>query len=557
MPQPVYATGPQVKTDECQRIVTSLVTLQCMNANNCIGVELGDIRPAIMLQLSRMSGGNYATACAGYLDGIFNDYVSQYANAAPKGISVGFPTPAAPNTNANGNQIQLSNPFATPAPDWATDMRERQLELQALHTETGTNNHQIQSAEFPTTYADVSFTERLENARNGYEPFKDARAYREMDIEDEETYLARIEKSKKEEEEEKEGCTEKICYIAYELNGGTEDNNSPKQHKTCNGDTTLKRPSRTGYTFGGWYTQEDFSGDPKTEISDEDCTNNGNTIKLYAKWTAGTPCTPKKCTITYELDGGKNHDENPSEYTTCGNPVPLKSPTKTANTFDAWYTEQNFASDKKITEIRDEHCTDNNGTIKIYAHWANNNIPIICEADYTPPVHTLDEDTTGKYAILVQPYTSKQLKNTEYQKVTGNSSGNNWTNALERWWNKNCSDYDINVIDDQAIINKSLHNKRSPNTNIDYYLYTATQGYPQGIIVSDIRTSLQTIMKFNKLEDALCTANWLANTMKNTACENPQLHLYVVELLPDNKYKIVGPDDTSGTDKKGDGYKAF
>ena len=207
MPQPVYATGPQVKTDECQRIVTSLVTLQCMNANNCIGVELGDIRPAIMLQLSRMTGGNYATACAGYLDGIFNDYVSQFANAAPNGMPSKFPTPAAPNTNANGNQIQLSNPFTTPAPDWATDMRERQLELQALHTETGTNNHQIQSADFPTTYADVSFTDRLENARNGYEPFKDARAYREMDIEDEETYLERVErikKLKKKEDEEKD-----------------------------------------------------------------------------------------------------------------------------------------------------------------------------------------------------------------------------------------------------------------------------------------------------------------------------------------------------------------
>ena len=208
MPQPVYATGPQVKTDECQRIVTSLVTLQCMNANNCIGVELGDIRPAIILQLSRMSGGNYATACAGYLDGIFNDYVSQFANAAPNGTPSKFPTPVAPNTNANGNQIQqLSNPFATPAPDWATDMRERQLELQALHTETDTNNHQIQSAEFPTTYADVSFTDRLENARNGYEPFKDAHAYREMDIEDEETYLERVErikKLKKKEDEEKD-----------------------------------------------------------------------------------------------------------------------------------------------------------------------------------------------------------------------------------------------------------------------------------------------------------------------------------------------------------------
>ncbi|MBQ1997729.1 MAG: hypothetical protein II238_04740 [Alphaproteobacteria bacterium] len=145
MPQPVYATGPQVKTDECQRIVTSLVTLQCMNANNCIGARIDDIRPAIILQLSRMSGGNYATACAGYLDGIFNDYVSQFANAAPKGISVGFPIPAAPNTNANGNQIQLSNPFATPAPDWATDMRERQSELQDLHTQTQKHLYEVET----------------------------------------------------------------------------------------------------------------------------------------------------------------------------------------------------------------------------------------------------------------------------------------------------------------------------------------------------------------------------------------------------------------------------
>ena len=281
MPQPVYATGPQVKTDECQRIVTSLVTLQCMNANNCIGVELGDIRPAIMLQLSRMTGGNYATACAGYLDGIFNDYVSQFANAAPNGTPSKFPTPVAPNTNANGNQIQLSNPFATPAPDWATDMRERKLELQALHTETGTNNHQIQSAEFPATYADVSFTDRLENARNGYEPFKDARAYREMDIEDEETYLARIERSKPTKK-----CTEKTCNIDYVLNGGT------------------------------------------------------------------------------------NHNENPDEFTTCGNPVTLRSPTKTANTFDAWYTDQNYASDKKITKIEDKHCTTDGDTIKLYARWS-------------------------------------------------------------------------------------------------------------------------------------------------------------------------------------------
>ena len=99
MPQPVYATGPDITTDECQRIVTSLVTVQCMNLNNCITTELSDIRPTIMLQLSRVSGGNYATACGGYLDGIFNDYVAQYANAAPRCFAASFPNATTQNKN--------------------------------------------------------------------------------------------------------------------------------------------------------------------------------------------------------------------------------------------------------------------------------------------------------------------------------------------------------------------------------------------------------------------------------------------------------------------------
>ena len=325
MPQPVYATGPQVKTDECQRIVTSLVTLQCMNANNCIDARIDDIRPAIILQLSRMSGGNYATACAGYLDGIFNDYVSQFANAAPKGISVGFPIPAAPNTNANSNQIQLNNPFATSAPDWATDMRERQLELQALHTETGTNNYHVQHADFPATYADVSFTDRLENARNGYEPFKDARAYREMDIEDEETYLERINKEK---------CTKKTCNIEYYLSGGVNNSRNPKKYTTCGRPITLQEPTLTKkyYTTKGrqisnfsldfiaWYTDPNFASDKKiTKIEDKHCKTDGGTIELYAKWSIGQPTADPDGTPPELLGNNENPnplgDQNPQEGT--------------------------------------------------------------------------------------------------------------------------------------------------------------------------------------------------------------------------------------------------
>lgn len=192
MPQPVYATGPDITTDECQRIVRSLITVQCMNMNNCIDTQLSDIRPTIMLQLSRMSGGNYATACSGYLDGIFNEYISQYANAAPRGVATSFPTATTPNHNIGVNsQIEIKNPLVQEKPEWATEMQERKQELQDLQSQNGTNDYGIYANAFPTTYADISFSERMGNAQAGYEPFKDTSAYTTLKIETEKEYITR------------------------------------------------------------------------------------------------------------------------------------------------------------------------------------------------------------------------------------------------------------------------------------------------------------------------------------------------------------------------------
>ena len=192
MPQPVYAMGPDVTTDECQRIVTSMITVQCMNLNNCIGTELSEIRPTIMVQLSRMTGGNYATACGGYIDGAFDEYKSQYANAAPRGGTTAFPTPTVPNPNATQQpQVQIKNPFTPQAPDWAIEMQDRKQELQDLQSQNGTNQYGVTAAAFPTTYADLSFTERMENEKIGYEPYKDVSAFDKLKIETKEEYLTR------------------------------------------------------------------------------------------------------------------------------------------------------------------------------------------------------------------------------------------------------------------------------------------------------------------------------------------------------------------------------
>ena len=77
--------------------------------------------------------------------------------------------------------------------------------------------------------------------------------------------------------------------IIYELDGGANDENNPTTYTVETPTIGFAAPSKTGYTFNGWYAEKDFSGDNVTELSQG---NYGN-VTLYAKWTAN------KYTITY------------------------------------------------------------------------------------------------------------------------------------------------------------------------------------------------------------------------------------------------------------------
>jgi len=198
MPQPVYAQGPGLNTGDCQRTVSNLIAAECGLRNNCVGVRLMDIRPTIMTQLSRLPGHNYATACGGYIDTIFNEYVSNNAIADGRNTGTSLPTYAVPNPNATQSQqkIQIKNPYEQKLPTWngqpwAQEMIERKQELDQLQSQNGVGSEKIVNAEFPTTYADLSFTERMANEAAGFEPWKDAKAYLSMNIESEEDYLQR------------------------------------------------------------------------------------------------------------------------------------------------------------------------------------------------------------------------------------------------------------------------------------------------------------------------------------------------------------------------------
>ena len=115
--------------------------------------------------------------------------------------------------------------------------------------------------------------------------------------------------------------------INYHLDGGENVGSNPATY-TIEADTiTLADPSKTGYTFGGWYASEDFSGEKVTEITE------GSTgVKdLYAKWTVN------QYTITFDTDGGNELDPITQNYNTAV--TAPADPTKEGYTFAGWDVE--------------------------------------------------------------------------------------------------------------------------------------------------------------------------------------------------------------------------
>ncbi|MCQ2562641.1 MAG: hypothetical protein MJ158_03450 [Alphaproteobacteria bacterium] len=181
LPQPVYLQGADLTAGDCQQVVQSLISVQCMTRNNCKNTSLSDIRPAIMVQLSSLSDQhNYASSCAGFIDTIFESYMAQYGNNIPK--KTAFPTVSVPSPTTNPNAIELHNPYKIETPEWKQDIIERSQELQNLQQQNGAGNYKLSATAFPKTIDDVSFAEQMENLQEGYAPFKDKSAFHQINV---------------------------------------------------------------------------------------------------------------------------------------------------------------------------------------------------------------------------------------------------------------------------------------------------------------------------------------------------------------------------------------
>lgn len=182
--------------------------------------------------------------------------------------------------------------------------------------------------------------------------------------------------------------------IKYVLNGGTNPVDQPDGYNTGE-ETSLKAPTKTGYTFQGWTTTAITQPQKEITISSSDygektftahwtvntytvtfnanggtCSTTTKNITYDSTYSLPTPTRngytfggwyynsvlcdselwniAENCTliadwqantnqITYNLGGGTNATSNPETYIT-GTTVVLQNPTKTGYTFDGWTT---------------------------------------------------------------------------------------------------------------------------------------------------------------------------------------------------------------------------
>jgi len=181
MPQPVYVQGADLNTEDCMSVVQSLVYVQCAARNNCKGTSLSEIRPTIMVQLSNLPGNNYVSACGGYIDGIFESYVAQFSDSVPN-HSVAFPSGTVQNPDVNNTNYQIKNPYKQTVPKWQQEINERAQELKELQEQNAADSSDLSAADFPMTADDLSFVENMANLAAGYTPYKDASAYKPINV---------------------------------------------------------------------------------------------------------------------------------------------------------------------------------------------------------------------------------------------------------------------------------------------------------------------------------------------------------------------------------------
>ena len=159
---------------------------------------------------------------------------------------------------------------------------------------------------------------------------------------------------------EKKDTEKKNYTVTFDCAGGTMVNPETnltvnKYEKTDVEETVINvsnipTPTRTGYTFDGWYTEAEGKGSKLTSY-----VMNANAV-FYANWLE----VKNTVRISFDTQGGLSID---AQEVTKGQQMSLPTPVKDGYTFAGWYDQPDGQGGNKIDTLSpDEDRT-------LYAHW--------------------------------------------------------------------------------------------------------------------------------------------------------------------------------------------
>ena len=235
--------------------------------------------------------------------------------------------------------------------------------------------------------------------------------------------------------------------IKYNGNGNTGGSTANSSH-TYNVEKSLTANgyTRTGYTFKNWNTKADGSGVTYTDkqVVKNLSKTNGDTITLYAQWTAN------QYQLTLNPNSGSFADgttaaktvESKLVYATgnCWN-ISSYAVVKTGYTLDGWYDK---ASGGEKVYTADGTCVDGtywknktyqyDGNLTVYAHWTANKYTVTYNANGGSGTMATDKATYGAGYVTK----ANAFSRTGYTFVGWNEkadgTGTDWTNWIGKSW---------------------------------------------------------------------------------------------------------------------------
>jgi len=139
--------------------------------------------------------------------------------------------------------------------------------------------------------------------------------------------------------------------INYDLDGGTQNAENPTSYNVNSSSFAIfDLEDKTGYTFDGWYSDEDLTTVADVTIE----TGSTGDLVFYAKWAT------IEFTISFETNGGLAQEAIVADY---NSDLTLPTPTRTGYIFKGWFYDEDLTS--SATELTLMPADD----VVLYAMW--------------------------------------------------------------------------------------------------------------------------------------------------------------------------------------------